>query len=390
MLLELDENNNVVRKYTWGLDLAGQNGEQNRDREGAAGLESAAGTLDPIASRQRQVGGLLALHQPEDDPTPDKNYVFFYDATLDTPSARQGQASNVGQLIDWENSGNVVAKYEYDPYGGNLLDPTDPQESGPYGDDNPIRFSTKYFDDETALGYWGYRYYSPRLGRWISRDPLEEAGGYNLHAYVRNAPVNHVDPTGAWTKELHEQATREAADAVGMNNKDCVDILVRWNIGVDTWTGSALCPQFHFDLDSFGNRFHCGRGCWAERRTNEAYDILSKGGGCRAVKRALRKMGEALHSLQDGFSHTVSHRAQTPVDHAPQLCLIPPFIFSPRCWDPEKNPNWDDPHRPDKLKGPGWNWTSDWQRAKAQTKARLQALMASRCVRCCCAKKGAR
>ena len=102
MLLELDGDNEIVRKYTWGLDLAGQNGSLND-------IESAAG-----------IGGLLALHDPEDDPTPDKNYVFFYDATLDTPPTRQGQASNVGQLIDWENDGTLVAKYEYDPYGGNL------------------------------------------------------------------------------------------------------------------------------------------------------------------------------------------------------------------------------------------------------------------------------
>ena len=41
---------------------------------------------------------------------------------------------------------------------------------------NPFRFSTKYQDDETDLLYYGYRYYNASTGRWISRDPLEEAG----------------------------------------------------------------------------------------------------------------------------------------------------------------------------------------------------------------------
>ena len=36
------------------------------------------------------------------------------------------------------------------------------------------RFSTKYYDAETDLYYYGYRYYSPSLGRWISRDPIKE------------------------------------------------------------------------------------------------------------------------------------------------------------------------------------------------------------------------
>ena len=36
------------------------------------------------------------------------------------------------------------------------------------------RFSTKYYDAEADLYYYGYRYYSPSLGRWISRDPIKE------------------------------------------------------------------------------------------------------------------------------------------------------------------------------------------------------------------------
>jgi len=64
-----------------------------------------------------------------------------------------------------------------------------------YAEVNPIRFSTKYWDAETGLGYWGYRYYSARLGRWLSPDPLEEDGGLNLYAYV-NDPLSGFDPLG--------------------------------------------------------------------------------------------------------------------------------------------------------------------------------------------------
>jgi hypothetical protein len=46
------------------------------------------------------------------------------------------------------------------------------------------------------LYYYGYRYYSPSLGRWISRDPIEEKGGLNLYGFVNNDPVNKWDLWG--------------------------------------------------------------------------------------------------------------------------------------------------------------------------------------------------
>jgi hypothetical protein len=42
-------------------------------------------------------------------------------------------------------------------------------------------------------------HYNPQLGRWLSRDPLGEAGGFNLYAYCGNDPVNKHDPLGLMT-----------------------------------------------------------------------------------------------------------------------------------------------------------------------------------------------
>jgi hypothetical protein len=42
----------------------------------------------------------------------------------------------------------------------------------------------------------GQRYYSPSLGRFINRDPIEEQGGLNLYAFVRNDAVNQWDYLG--------------------------------------------------------------------------------------------------------------------------------------------------------------------------------------------------
>jgi RHS repeat-associated protein len=67
---------------------------------------------------------------------------------------------------------------------------------GPEAENNPFRFSTKYHDVEVGLYYYGYRYYSPNLGRWTTRDPIGEEGGLNLYGFVRNTPMNLVDRYG--------------------------------------------------------------------------------------------------------------------------------------------------------------------------------------------------
>jgi RHS repeat-associated protein len=63
--------------------------------------------------------------------------------------------------------------------------------TGPMAKVNPFRFSTKYQDDETDLVYYGYRYYNPSTGRWLSRDPLGEPG-FRGHKFA-NVSKEDVD-----------------------------------------------------------------------------------------------------------------------------------------------------------------------------------------------------
>jgi RHS repeat-associated protein len=66
--------------------------------------------------------------------------------------------------------GTVVANYEYGPFGELI------RATGPMAKANPIRFSTKYQDNESDLVYYGYRYYDRSTGKWLNRDPLSERG----------------------------------------------------------------------------------------------------------------------------------------------------------------------------------------------------------------------
>lgn len=95
---------------------------------------------------------------------------------------------NVTELTDSE--GAVVAHYEYSPFGMVT------KLSGDYAATNPFRFSSEYHDSETGLVYYNYRYYDPQLGRWLSRDPVEEKGGENLYGIVKNDPNNYWDENG--------------------------------------------------------------------------------------------------------------------------------------------------------------------------------------------------
>ena len=48
----------------------------------------------------------------------------------------------------------------------------------------------------SGVSVYGYRYYNPSTGRWVSRDPIEENGGANLYAFVGNDGVSIADYLG--------------------------------------------------------------------------------------------------------------------------------------------------------------------------------------------------
>ena len=140
VLQERDVNNAVVREYIWGIGMGG-------------------GT-----------GGLLDLKQGG------QHYSYLYDGK-----------GNVTSLINGNQA--VVAAYAYDPFGV--------PASSIGALDQPYRFSTKPYDDNTKLVNYGYRFYKPDIGRWVSRDPLGmRLTEMNLYGFVHNDPMNWKDPDG--------------------------------------------------------------------------------------------------------------------------------------------------------------------------------------------------
>jgi len=78
-------------------------------------------------------------------------------------------------------------------------------------------FQGQFLDAESGLMNYGYRYYLPYLGRWLSRDPIGEQGGINLYAYAGNDPVNLVDHLGLLFEWVPVVGTVEQAIKTWMN-----------------------------------------------------------------------------------------------------------------------------------------------------------------------------
>ncbi len=87
---------------------------------------------------------------------------------------------NVCELVDFY--GNVAATYDYAPFG-NVSAGT---PSGTAVPANSLQWSSEIYDSELDLVYYNYRHYSPSLGRFLSRDPIQEQGGLNLYAFCKN------------------------------------------------------------------------------------------------------------------------------------------------------------------------------------------------------------
>jgi RHS repeat-associated protein len=151
LIAEVGTSGALVRSYVWGNDLSGS-------------LQGAGG-----------VGGLLEVS-------------YYGSSTTNCFPAFDGNG-NVMALVNAAD-GTSVANYAYGPFGELM------QKTGLMANNNPFRFSTKYQDDESDLLYYGYRFYKPSTGTWLSKDPIGEKGGKNIYGFLGNAGINKIDAFG--------------------------------------------------------------------------------------------------------------------------------------------------------------------------------------------------
>ena len=132
---------------------------------------------------------------------------------------------------------------------------------------NNIRFQGQYFDQETGLHYNRYRYYSPYVGRFVSKDPISLLGGNNAYMYVKN-PTGWIDRLGLCSTTLnrnlggvtgdHLQAHHIIPEEIWAKRKDFLD-----DIGIggnrDKAENGVLMPDSEAKAKQMKRKlYHCG------------------------------------------------------------------------------------------------------------------------------------
>lgn len=160
------ETGTALRRYQWGRDLSGT-------------LQGAGG-----------VGGLIGVEQV----TPGFSFGTVYFPVYD----------GNGNVMSYVNgdTGAKKAEFAYGAFGEPIRATGEPLGSVGSPAEFPIRWSTKYTDEETGLVSYELRYYQPATGRWLNRDYIENADEPHALAFVQNNPMRNIDVWGLWSKTL--------------------------------------------------------------------------------------------------------------------------------------------------------------------------------------------
>ena len=95
-----------------------------------------------------------------------------------------------------DTNGDVVERYRFSAFGVRTVYSPTWVEQNESSFDFDFGFHGQFLDAESGYYDYGYRYYSPELGRWTARDPIEEWWGYNLYGFIRNQVPNSHDLYG--------------------------------------------------------------------------------------------------------------------------------------------------------------------------------------------------
>jgi RHS repeat-associated protein len=132
------------------------------------------------------------------------------------PSGGAGGGANIQWLVsdhlgtpriiaDLSGDLDKIKRHDYLPFGEEVSAEVGGRTTGQGYISNNVRqhFIGKERDSETELDYFGARYYSQKVGRFISVDPINltharlyDPQRINLYSYCRGNPLKYLDPDG--------------------------------------------------------------------------------------------------------------------------------------------------------------------------------------------------
>jgi len=216
MISNLDAGNgaHLARKWScvWRPDIG--------SRLYARGSWQAAGGVGGLAWMQTGIAQTVAMYTYQSVSGNAEVHIPMMDHMGNVRHYYQIKTTGVGASASYV-TGQITANLDYDAFGREVraTGPKTPASGQPPGlaandpwvDVLPFHFSTKFTDRESGLNYYGYRFYDPVDGRWLSRDPIGERGGLNLQAACLNNALNVLDILGLlWkcTEQCHEQVAK--------------------------------------------------------------------------------------------------------------------------------------------------------------------------------------
>lgn len=134
---------------------------------------------------------------------------YVYGTALDEPLIQVSSGGTLtyfhhdrqGSIIAISNaSGTVTNRYKYSPFGES------PSMTG-----TTFGYTGQRFESESGLYYYKYRYYSPKLGRFLQPDPIGYSDGLNLYSYAKNNPIGLKDPLGLLSQADGLASVQQAA-----------------------------------------------------------------------------------------------------------------------------------------------------------------------------------
>ena len=144
-----------------------------------------------VTSDKRYVWSGMSLREERDSANSALNKKYFGQG-VEIGTAKyfytRDHLGSIREMVD--SSGNIKARYEYDPYGRRT------KVSGTM--DADFGFTGYFFHAPSGLCLAPYRTYDADTGRWLSRDPIGEQGGLNLYGFAGNTPINEIDPLGLY------------------------------------------------------------------------------------------------------------------------------------------------------------------------------------------------
>ena len=234
--------------------------------------------------------------------------IAVHDKAASTKTLYHGYYDAQGSLIALtDNSGNVVARFAYDPWGSRVS-PTDWSQSV----DSPSvlgierGYTMHEHLDEFDLINMNGRVYDPAVSQFLSPDPYIQDDGnwlnYNRYAYCYNNPMKYVDPDGefaisAFLLGMVVSAAIDYGMQVAFNHKFGYR-------GKDAWVNNV---DF-FDIAVSGAIGGLTAGCGASLKAGESIGRLGSWfvNNPKAVKLGELVLTSAVDITGNGFQNVES------------------------------------------------------------------------------------